>query len=562
MKESKTSPPTRRAADALVESLHLMGIDRMFCVPGESYLALLDALHGHSAIDVVTCRHEGSAGMAAVADAKLTGRLGAVAVSRGPGMGNLTIAIHLAQQDAVPLLVLVGQVERPNLGRGAFQEVDYARMFSGMAKWVGQIDDASRAPEVLARAAGIACAGTPGPCLVILPEDMLSDPCVQPALPRLSAPQSSAPWSALVEVSQLLRSAHKPVIIAGGVDRSAALREKLQQFAERWQLPVAVTNKNQDLFDNHHPLWMGHVGYFPNPDLAAALSEADLIVAINTELGDVDTQNYRLPKPGIGVVPLVHVHPDPAVLGRLFAAQVAIATTGIEFLGQMLAMSEGGHLTKRPSWLTTVEATRRRISEGPVSKSPYAQVVRAIDEVAGPDAIFTVDAGNFSVWVHRLVQFGGRRELVAAACGAMGIAVPAALAGALRFRSRPVIAFVGDGGFLMTGNELATAVAQQANVKIFVANNSSYSTIRMYQERTFPGRVKGTSLVNPDFAAFAASFGALGLKVTSIDDATNVVREAMAHDGPCVVDVACDVEHILPAATITSIRQQATLSGH
>lgn len=557
MTHSEITPPNRRAADALVECLQLVGVDRLFCVPGESYLPLLDALHGQDEIHVVTCRHEGSAGLAAVADAKLTGKLGAVAVSRGPGVANITIAVHVAQQDAVALLVLVGQVERPNLGRGAFQEVDYGRMFSGMAKWVGQIDDPSRAPEVLARAAGIACSATPGPCLVILPEDMLSEQCARPALPRLAAPQSAAPEDALAKTAKLLGSAQRPALIVGGVDRSPAFREALRIFAEHWQVPVAVTNKNQDLFDNRHPLWLGHIGYFPNPDLAAALSKADLLLTINTELGDADTQNYRLPAPGLSAVPLVHVHPDPAVLGRLFAAEVAVAATGAEFIRQMLAAGTPAHPSGRAAWLAAATETRWRMAKGKVASSAYAEVVQVVEDAAGPDAIFTVDAGNFSVWVHRLVTFGGRRDLLAAACGAMGIAVPAALAAALRFTERPVIAFVGDGGFLMTGNELATAMALKANIKIFVANNSSYSTIRMYQERAFPGRVSGTNLVNPDFCDFAKSFGALGLRVNSVGEAADAVHKAMAHKGPCVVDVACDVEHILPAANITSIRQEA-----
>lgn len=551
----KSTPSPRRVADVLVECLQLVGIDRIYCVPGESYLPLLDALHNHSTIDVVTCRHEGGAGMAAVADAKLTGRLGAVAVSRGPGMANAAIAIHVAQQDAVPLLVLVGQVERHNLGRGAFQEVDYGRMFAGVTKWVGQVDDPDRAPEVLARSAAIACAGTPGPCLVILPEDMLSEICSQPALPRLARPESAASEAALERVAQALTAARRPVVLAGGVDRSYGFRKALSQFAERWEVPVAVTNKNQDLFANDHELWLGHIGYFPNPDLAATLSAADLILAINTELGDVDTQNYRLPRPGIATAPLMHVHPDPAVLGRLFAAEVAVATTGLTFLQQMLARP--AHVPQRLDWLSTVAETRRRMAASPVAASTFAAVVQAVDEVIGPDAVITLDAGNFSVWVHRLLRFGGRRQLIAAACGAMGIAVPAAVAASLRCPQQPVIAFVGDGGFLMSGNELATAIAVRANMKIIIANNASYSTIRMYQERAYPARVSGTDLVNPDFSAFAESFGALGLRVTSADQAGVVVRQAMAHDGPCVVDVACEVEQILPASTISSIRQAA-----
>lgn len=550
----------RRVADALAESMRLQGIDRLFCVPGESYLPLLDSLHNAASTSVVTCRHEGGAGLAAVADAKLTGRLGAVAVSRGPGVSNVTIAIHVAQQDSVPLLVIIGQVEAAHLGRGAFQEIDYARMFGGIAKWVGQVDVAERAPEVLARAAAIACAGTPGPCLVILPEDVLSQPCIAPALPRLATPASAAPLDALTAATQALRVARRPLIIVGGLDRTHSFRQALMRFAEHWKVPVVVTNKNQDLFPNDHELWLGHVGYFPNAELAKAMNAADLLIAVNTELGDVDTQNYRLPQPGIGRVPLVHVHPDPDVAGRLFAATVSVAAPGATFLEHM-AISHGGAL-KRAPWLRTVAAVRHRMSASPVTPSAFKSTVEAIDEAAGSDAVITLDAGNFSLWVHRLIRFGGGRELVAAACGAMGMAVPGALAAGLRHPGRPVFAFVGDGGFLMSGNELATAMAAGANIKVVVANNRSYSTIRMYQERSFPGRISATNLVNPDFAAFANAFGALGLRVDSPEQAAGVVRQALAHHGPCVIDVSCDVEQILPSSTISGIRRaHAAASG-
>jgi len=546
----------RRVADAVIECLELQGVDRLFCVPGESYLPVLDALANRKTIHVVTCRHEGGAGFAAVGDAKLTGRLGVVAVSRGPGMTNAAIAVHLAQQDSVPLLVLVGQVDTPNLGRGAFQEVNYAQMFAGIAKWVGEINQPNRAPEVIARACSVARSGTPGPCIVVLPEDVLSEQCTTAALRPLASPQASATEAALGEFVKLLEAANRPIIITGGVERTDVFSKALRQFAEAWHVPVALTNKNQDLFPNNHPLWAGHIGYFPGSDVATSIAASDLIIAINSELGDVDTQNYKLPAPGTGARRLIHVHPNADVLGRLYSTDLAVAASGSAFLAQLNKMPAPGP-TKDESWLRTVAEARHRVRSAPLAESAYAAVVQAVGDGTPDDSVITIDAGNFSIWVHRLLCFGSGRRMLAAACGPMGISVPAALAAALRLPQTPVIAFVGDGGFLMTGNELATAVAENANVKIIVANNGSFSTIRMYQEKFYPGRISATKLVNPDFAALANAFGARGFRVTSAQEAPAIVREALSHLGPCVIDVACDVEQILPAQTISDIRRSA-----
>ena len=554
--ENHGAGSSRRVADAVVECLEAQGVDRIFCVPGESYLPVLDALATRQNIDVVTCRHEGSAGLAAVGDAKLTGKLGVVAVSRGPGMTNASIAVHLAQQDSVPLLVLVGQVDTPNLGRGAFQEVNYAQMFSGIAKWVGEISQSEQAPEIIARACAVARSGTPGPCIVVLPENVLSEQCTAEALHPLALPQSSTGQAALSQTVDLLKAAKKPVIIAGGVERTEVFTNTLLRFAEAWKVPVALTNKNQDLFPNEHPLWLGHIGYFPGSDVATGIAAADLIIAINTELGDVDTQNYKVPAPGVRTRRLVHVHPDPDVLGRLYATEVAVSTTGSAFLEQMANLAPPEY-SGDDSWLRQVVDARQRVRSSPLADSAYSAVVQAIGDATPNESVITIDAGNFSTWVHRLLSFGSGRRMLSAACGAMGIAVPAALAASLRLRHTPVVAFVGDGGFLMTGNELATAVAERANLKIIVANNGSYSTIRMYQEKFYPGRPSATKLVNPDFAVLAAAFGARGFRVSSAQEAQSVVREALLHAGPCVIDVACDVEQILPGQTISDIRRAA-----
>ncbi|MGO4395118.1 thiamine pyrophosphate-dependent enzyme [Variovorax sp. M-6] len=553
--------PPASAAVLIARTLRAHAVDRIFCVPGESFLPLLDALRDQPSIDLVTCRHEGSAALAAVADGRLTGRPGVLAVSRGPGTSNAMIGIHAAQQDAIPLVVLIGQVDRPNLGRGAFQEMDYQSLFSGIAKWVGEVSDAARAAEVVGRAFAAATTGTPGPAIVVLPEDMLEDLTGAPALAPLPRVRSAVCVDALAQVRERLAQAKRPLAIVGSQCRQPAFRAALRQLSEAWALPVAVTNKNQDLFPNDHPHWFGHLGFFVDPQAAALMAEADLVLAIGTRLGDVASQGYRFPALAPATRALVHVHPDPGVLNRLHAPEVAIAASGDDFVRALLALAPPA-APDRAAWIEAVGRCRHAqqtltVNEDDGQGLDFGAVVQAVERHLRGDAVVSMDAGNFSSWVHRALQFQPAQQMVAAACGAMGMAVPGALAAALRHPDRQVVAFCGDGGFLMTGNELATAVARRAQPKIFIANNGSYGTIRTYQERAYPGRPIGTDLGNPDFARLADAFGATGIRIERLAQVDEAVARALATPGPVVVDVRCNLEYLMPGLRLSALARAA-----
>jgi acetolactate synthase-1/2/3 large subunit len=538
----------RRAADLLVDCLAAHGVDRVFCVPGESYLAALDALHDSNAIQTVVCRHEGGAGFMAVGDAKLTGR----------GATNASIAVHVAEQDAVPLLLFVGQVPRAEIGRRSFQEVDYAKTFADMAKAVHLVHEAARIPEIAARAFVEAQAPTPGPVVVVLPEDMLEDRAEAPAIEPLRVPRAGAAATAdMDEIAALIAEAERPLLIAGGGGLGTPRgRKALLAASEAHALPVALTFKRQDYFPNTHPSYAGHLGFKIPKAAVARYLEADLILAVGTRLGEATTQGYTLPAAPVPRQPLVHIHDDPRQIGRNYTAAKALVADPVAVL-EALARLPGKVPQQRGAWV-------KRLND-PVAKAmpwtPPADglldmgpVVAALAARLDQDAILVTDAGNFSGWVHRHFPFSGKHVLIGCVGGAMGIGMPAAVAAALRFPARQVINFVGDGGALMTGSGLATAVQYGARVKTFVSNNGSYGTIRMHQEIAYKGRVHGTELRNPDFAKWAESFGARGLTIASIEEAPSAVERALAHDGPVVVDVRTAVEHITPFATITGLR--------
>jgi acetolactate synthase-1/2/3 large subunit len=552
----------RRAADLIVDCLAAHGVDRVYCVPGESYLAVLDALHDSNAIQTIVCRHESGAGFMAVADGKLTARPGVALVSRGPGATNASIAVHVAEQDAVPLVLFIGQVPRAEIGRRSFQEVDYAKTFADMAKAVYLIQDAGRIPEIVARAFAQAQAPTPGPVVVVLPEDMLEDIAEAPVIEPLRVPQAGAAAVADIdEIAALIARAERPLLIAGGAGLGTARgRKALLAAAEAHALPVALTFKRQDYFPNTHPNYAGHLGFkMPRPAVERYL-EADLILAVGTRLGEASTQGYTLPASPVPRQPLVHIHDDPRQIGLNYTAAKALVADPVAVL-EALAQSPRKAPAQRAAWI-------RKLNE-PVAKAmPWAApadglldmgpVVAALATRLDKDAILVTDAGNFSGWLHRHFPFSGEHVLVGCVGGAMGIGMPAAVAAALRYPGRQVINFIGDGGALMTGGELATAVQYGAQAKTFISNNGSYGTIRMHQEIAYKGRVHGTELRNPDFAKWAESFGALGLRIASIEEAPGVVERALAHDGPAVVDVRTAVEHISPFATIAGLRGGAS----
>lgn len=546
----------RRAADLLVDCLAAQGADRVFCVPGESYLPVLDALHDHAGIATVTCRHEGGAGFMAVADAKLTGRPGLCFVSRGPGATNAAIAVHTAEQDAVPLILFVGQVPRGQLGRGAFQEVDYAKTFADMAKGVWTIHDPTRLPEILARAFAVAMAPTPGPVVVVLPEDLLEEACDTPPCGPPPAQRGSSGEAAAAEVAARLAAAERPLLIAGGGLEGEAGRAALASAARALALPVVTSFKRQDLFPNEDPLYAGHLGFKIPAAQRALYAEADLVLAVGTRLGEVTSQGYRFPAAPQPVQPLIHVHADPAQLGRVFAAELSLAADPAAFL-QALAAHHSPPPAARKAWTA-------RLHERVAAARPWqppadglldmGAVVAVLCERAEDDAIFITDAGNFSGWLHRHFAFNGRHRLLGAVGGAMGFGMPAAVAAGLRHPGRQVITLIGDGGMLMTGGELATALQNGVPVKIFLSDNGSYGTIRMHQERQYPGRPAATDLRNPDFAALAEAYGARGLRLERIEEAPAVVAEALAEPGPVVVSVRTALEHVSAFATLTELR--------
>lgn len=548
---------TRTAAQALVKTLARHGADRVFCVPGESYLAVLDALYDHAGIQTICCRHEGGAGFMAVADAKITGLPGIALVSRGPGASNAAVAVFTAREDAVPMLLFVGQVPLSHRGMGAFQEVNYDKMFGDIAKSVIEVADPDQLAPAAAEAYRAACEGTPGPVVVVMPEDMLAMPATNGAAGPLSISRPTPSESDVSRVAERLARAERPLLIAGGNAASPAARRALEALSDAWQVPVAVGFKHQDLFTNAHPHFAGHLGYNMPAGVVEALGAADLIVAVGTRLGDVTTQGFRLPRAPKPAQALIHVYPDEQWLGHRFETAISVVSEAAPFLEALATRNAPQPPAGRTAWIERAHAVYADLVPWtPVDASDgvsFGYVIAALAESLPGDAIVTNDAGNFSSWMHRHFPFRSTHLLLGAASGSMGLGVPAGVAAALRFPERQVVTIVGDGGFLMTGNELATAIQYGARVRLFVSNNHSYGTIRLHQERSYPGRTIATDLVNPDFKSLAAAFGVKGLAIRTPADAGPVVEEALATNGPVVVDVAASLQHISAFTTLEKL---------
>lgn len=538
---------TYRVAELIADSLIAHGVDRAFGVPGESFLPLLDALHDRHQLDLITCRHEGSACLAAVADAKLTGRAGIVMTSRGPGAFNAALGIHVAAQEAIPLILLVGQVDRPNLDRDAVQEIDCGRAFQGLLKWSVRLNSAALVAEMMARAFSVAHAGTPGPVAVELPEDLLAEAADTLAVRTHGVAQPEASVTAVTRAGALLAAAERPIVLVGGECRSAEFRNDLVAFSEKWTVPVAVTNKMQDQFPNDHDHWIGQLGFFTSPAHVKIFERADLIIAIGTRLGDLSSLGFEFPRQSSPRQPLVHVYPDPAAIGTHFQADLPVVSGSASFVRGML--NQPAPARDRSEWMKVAGVARSATHGWPKSDVPeadvYGHTVAALAARFQSDGIVTTDSGNFAGWVHRIFSFTPAARLLGSACGAMGSGIPSGLSASLRFPGRQVIAFCGDGGFLMTGNELAVAVARRLDLKIVISNNQSYGTIRSHQERAFPKRPYGTDLSNPDFAALARAYGATGFCISDAARADDVVAEAMAAQGPVVIEVRSDVRQSL-----------------
>jgi len=549
----------RTAAQLVVAELVAHGVDRVFCVPGESYLSVLDALYDERRIDVVTCRHESGAGFMAVTDAKLTGRPGVAMVSRGPGATNAAIAVHTAQQDATPLVLFVGQVERKDRGKRAFQEVDYVRTFGDMAKYVVEVHDPARLSEAIARAFRAATTSAPGPAVVVLPEDMLLDEAPnmpqgpQPPLVAEPAPHSVA------QAAALLARAERPILIAGSRLASTEARGVLLRAAEAWGVPVALSFRQQDLFDNEHPLYAGHLGYMLPKDQVALYNESDLVLAVGTRLGDVTTQGYVFPTAPKPKQRLIHVYDDGQVLGAVFATDLAVLAEPAAFL-RAFAELGSGKTGRFAAWAERLHRVPAGLARWEPKEAPdgvvFGAVIQGLRRRLGPDAVFVNDAGNFSGWLGRYFPFKPSHRLLGPVSGAMGFGVPGAVAAARRL-GRRVITLVGDGGFLMTGNELATAIQYRLPVTVIVANNNSYGTIRLHQEKWFPGRSIATDLQNPDFARLAEAFGAKGFRIEREADIDAALEGALTAEGPSLIEVRTSLEYISAFTTLSALAPKA-----
>ena len=549
----------RNAAQLLVAELVAHGVDRVFCVPGESYLSVLDALYDEKRIDVVTCRHESGAGFMAVTDAKLTGRPGIAMVSRGPGATNASIAVHTAQQDATPLVLFVGQVERKDRGKRAFQEIDYVRSFGDMAKYVVEVHDPARLSEAIAHAFRVATTGTPGPAVVVLPEDMLVEEAPNAAQgPQARLVAEAAPQS-VAQAAALLEKAERPILIAGSRLGSPEARAALSRVADVWGVPVVLSFRQQDLFDNEHALYAGHLGYMLPKDQVALYQESDLVLAVGTRLGDVTTQGYVFPTAPRPKQRLIHIYDDPGVLGAVFATDLAVLAEPLAFL-RAFAQCATAKPGRFAAWAERLHRVPAGMARWEPKEAPdgvvFGAVIEALRRRLGPDAVFVNDAGNFSGWLGRYFLFKPTQRLLGPVSGAMGFGVPGAVAAARRL-GRRVITLVGDGGFLMTGNELATAIQYRLPVTVIVANNNSYGTIRLHQEKWFPGRSIATDLQNPDFARLAEAFGAKGFRINRNADIDAALEGALAADGPSLIEVRTSLEYISAFTTLSALAKKS-----
>lgn len=561
------SSAKRLAGHALVEALVAQGVDTVFGVPGESYLAVLDGFHEHrDSMRFIACRQEGGASFMAEAQGKLTGRPGVCFVTRGPGATNASIGLHTAFQDSTPMILFIGQVASDQRDREAFQEVDYRQMFGpgtlGFAKWVGEVHDPDRLPEYIARAFHTAMQGRPGPVVLSLPEDMLTRATDAPVLPRVEAALAWPAPGALRDVRAMLLVAKRPLVIVGGSGWDEASCNALERFVEGWQLPVGCAFRFQDTMDNRHPNYVGDVGIGIDPKLAKRIEEADLIIAIGPRLGEMTTGGYTLLKAPRPMQKLVHIHSGPEELGRVYAADLllqssmACAAKALETLAPPVALPWS-------EWMQQAHADYEANLVAPaVEPLDMAVVVKTVQRLAPEDTVYTNGAGNYSGWLHRYCQYVGLKKhgktQLAPTSGAMGYGVPAAVAASLLYPDRTAVNIAGDGDFLMTGQELATATAYGATKLIsIVVDNGTYGTIRMHQEREYPARVSGTDLFNPDFAALARAYGWRAETIDATEQFEPAFAAALASGKPTLLHLKLSPDVITSRTTLSAIRSSA-----
>ncbi len=548
---------TRTGGQLIVDCLRVNGVERVFCVPGESFLAVLDALYDVPEIDLIVARNEGGAAMMADAHGKLTGKPGICLVTRGPGAANACGGMHIAFQDSTPLILLIGQVGRGKSDREAFQEIDYRRMFGQMAKWVAQIDSAARVPEYMNRAFHTAMSGRPGPVVLALPEDMLKESALAISLEPAPAIEAHPGGDDMETLRELIEAARRPLLMLGGSGWDAQACQNIQSFAVNNGLPVCVSFRSQDLFDNTHPNFIGELGLGVSPKLVERIRNTDLLIAAGPRLGEMTTGGYSLldiPRPK---QTLVHIHSGAEELGRVYRPKLAINSGMKAFAAAAAALTavrsdDGSQVVH--GHREYLEWTEPATGAGDLQ---LGVILKWLRENVPADSIICNGAGNYTAWVHRFYRYRQRGNQLAPTSGSMGYGTPAAVAAKRLYPGRTVIAFAGDGCFLMNGQEIATAVHYGINIIVIVVNNGIYGSIRMHQERNYPGRIKGTTLGNTDFAALAVAYGGHGEVVSMTDEFGAAFERAQNSGKPSLIELRVDQDVISPTATLSAIRKAA-----
>ncbi len=552
-----TQSRARSGGQVLIDALSINQVDRIFSIPGESFLAALDALYDKPEIKLTTCRQEGGAAYMAEAYGKLTGKPGICLVTRGPGATNASCGLHVAMQDSTPMILLIGQIARKDQDREAFQEIDYRRMFSQLAKWVAQIEDAERIPEYLNRAFATATSGRPGPVVLSLPEDMLTD---------LTRVKDTKPWQTVeshpatddvAKTIEMLSRAKNPLIIIGGSGWNEETRLGVQAFAENSAIPVVNSFRCQDYFDNSHPNYVGDLGLGVNPALTEHIQSSDCLLVIGARLGEMTTGGFQLINIPTPEQSLIHVHPGAEELGHIYQPELAINASSSAFVNGLInrQLSADNVEARKPS----LQRARQAFLEwsqsikvrGPLQLS---DIIKTVENTTGDDTIICNGAGNNTGWLHRFYRFHEYGTQLAPTSGTMGYGVPAAIAAKLLYPHRTIVAFAGDGDFMMNGQELATAMQYQANIIVIVVNNGIYGTIRMHQEREYPQRVVGTDMINPDFCKLAEAYGMQAERVTSTEQFEPAFKRSISAGCPVLIEVQLDTDILSPTTTIESLR--------
>lgn len=545
----------RSGGRILVDQLVLQGCDRIFTVPGESFLAVLDALHDTPEIQTVICRQEGGVTYMACADGTLTGRPGIAFVTRGPGATNASVGVHVAMQDSQPMILFIGDVDRGLRDREGFQEVDFTAMFTPLAKWAARIDDPARIPEYVARAYSVAMSGRPGPVVLALPEDMLIEMAHAIDRPRVERPAQAADTGDMAKFASLVSTARSPVAIIGGAGWDQDAAHDFAGFATAHGIPVAAAFRRQDAIANDCPVWAGNLGYGPNPKLVERIKAADLIIAVGARLGEATTDSYAMVTTDHPGQTLIHIHPDPNELGRVYRTDLGICAGMSEFAAAALqlpapSVPNPAGADAHAEWRTWNKA------EPFDTRVDLGMCVAAMRAAMPADTIICNGAGNFSGWWHRYWSHSGHGTQLAPTAGSMGYGPPAAIAAALRHPDRHVVALAGDGDFMMNGQELATAVQYGCNLIVIVVDNGAYGTIRMHQEREYPSRVSGTTLHNPDFAALARAYGGWAETVEATAEFAPALDRALEQSGLRLLHLKTDVERISAGTTISALRSR------